>query len=395
MNKTLSLTLKFILTITMVVFLSFLSTKIWSEKREIITTGTTITLTAEMTPKQISQQNKIPLKVIKSVFQLSSKDQLNQPVNLPSENIDEMKINISKAFALYEENSTKNWFKIPLKFIIWFIFMGGMFYLLRKKKLNPKLRLISYLAGFAIFGIILGADPSPMGTVKDAIALWGEKQVIFKPRMVALAIFMGTVILVNKMICSWGCQFGALQDFLFRLNRNKKDSKGLVKQYKIPFVLSNGFRIIFFLAFVAMAFWGGHDIVSDIDPFKIFKPQYFQWIGISFVAVISILSLLVYRPWCHLFCPFGLVGWFFEKLAWFKIAVDYNKCDACGACEKACPSYAMEAILRQDKVIPDCFACGTCIEVCPDDAISLVGMVRQPVPADHFDKSKRAKNSCD
>lgn len=376
-----------IITLVAVLLLSYLSVKIWGEKKEQITTGTDIIISKSMSLSNVAKKNNIPLKVIKRVFQVRNKDQLSKSVGQYSNNLDYTKIQISKNFVLYEENSTKNWFKIPLKFLLWFSFMGGMFYLLRKKKLNPQLRFIAYFVAFTLFGVILGADPSPMGTVKDAIALWGEKQVIFKPRMIAMAIFLLTVLLVNKMICSWGCQFGALQDFIFRLNRNKRDSRGIFKQYKIPFIFSNGFRILFFTTFTVMAFWGGHDIVSGIDPFKIFKPQYLQIFGAIFIGTIVILSLFIYRPWCHLFCPFGLTGWLVEKLSWFKISVDYNKCDSCSACEKACPSDAMSAILRQDRVIPDCFACGTCIEVCPDNAISLSGVKRQVVPKGHFTKS--------
>jgi len=93
--------------------------------------------------------------------------------------------------------------------------------------------------------------------------------------------------------------------------------------------------------------------------------------GGIFLASLLIASLFLYRPWCHLFCPFGLVGWLVEKISLFKINVDYKSCIGCLACEKACPSTVMGAILRRDRTIPDCFSCGTCIEVCPTGSISL------------------------
>ena len=121
-----------------------------------------------------------------------------------------------------------------------------------------------------------------------------------------------------------------------------------------------------------VAFVWATDLFGDIDPFKIFKPDVIVLLGGLFIGAILILSLFVYRPWCHLFCPFGLVGWLFEKLSFFRIRVDYDKCIDCGACEKACPSTVMSAILRKNKkVIPDCFSCGNCIEVCPSDAVHL------------------------
>jgi hypothetical protein len=80
---------------------------------------------------------------------------------------------------------------------------------------HPRLRPGLYLAAVAVFGVILGSDPGPMGTVKDAIVLFGAKRVVFPPRMVALTLFLLMVLLANKFICAWGCQAGTLQDLIF------------------------------------------------------------------------------------------------------------------------------------------------------------------------------------
>jgi len=106
--------------------------------------------------------------------------------------------------------------------------------------------------------------------------------------------------------------------------------------------------------------------------------------GIAFVGAVLVLSLFTWRPWCHFLCPFGLVGWAAEKASLFKVHVDYDKCVACGACEKACPSTAMAAILRRDRVLPDCFSCGTCMETCPVKAVSFKAGRRSKPPAGKF-----------
>jgi polyferredoxin len=223
-----------------------------------------------------------------------------------------------------------------------------------------------------------------MGTVKDAVVLFGSKRVIFPPRLIAFSIFLLMVVLANKFICSWGCQFGTLQDLIFRINRDSRDRKGLFRQIKIPFVFSNSVRILFFLVLTSTAFIWALDIVGAIDPFKIFKPQVMSIAGILFVALILTSSLFVYRPWCHFFCPFGLVGWLAEKISIFKIKVDYDKCTSCEACSQACPSTVMDAILKQDKIVPDCYSCGTCIDACPTDAISFKCGKRERPPAGKF-----------
>ncbi len=296
----------------------------------------------------------------------------------------EIEDEIKKAVALQEEHQSKNWVKIPVKFGLWFVFLGVCFYLIRKGKITPGTRKILYLAAVLIFGVILGADPGAMGTVKDAVALYGAKGVIFKPRMIAMIVFLLLVLLANKFICGWGCQIGTLQDVIFRLNRNRKDSKGILPQFKLPFLLTNSIRIAFFAAFTVVAFTWATDIIDPVDPFKIFKPAMMKPLGWFFVIGILILSLFVYRPWCQLFCPFGLVGWLIEKISVFKVKVNYDTCVACEVCAKACPSTAMEAILKREKTIPDCFSCGSCIDVCPTGSVRFQAGKRQKPPEGKF-----------
>jgi polyferredoxin len=286
--------------------------------------------------------------------------------------------------ALQAEHGSKNWGKILVKFGLWLAFLTFVFVLMLRGKVTAKNRRWLLLAAVAIFGVVLGSDPSPMGTVKDAMVLLGSRGVIFPPRLIAFGVFLLLVIVANKFICSWGCQLGTLQDAIFRLNRDKQDRKGLIRQFKVPFVISNSVRIAFFAAIVAFAFLWATDVVEGIDPFKIFKPRVLGWAGAVFVGATLVLSLFTWRPWCHFLCPFGLVGWAAEKISVFKVHVDYDKCVACGVCEKACPSTVMGAILRRDRVIPDCFSCGTCMETCPAKAISFRAGRRSKPPAGKF-----------
>jgi len=262
---------------------------------------------------------------------------------------------------------------------------------MRKSLITAKIRNLLYAISIVIFGVVLGADPSPMGTVKDAVVLYGINKVIFIPRLISLLVFLALVVLANKYICSWGCQFGVLQDLIFRINRKDKQSNKIFKQYKPKFVVTNTIRIVFFAVFTAIAFIWSLDIVELIDPFKIYNPAvplYFGWI---FIGIILVLSLFVYRPWCHLFCPFGLVGWLFEKVSLYRIMVDYDTCSACQSCVKACPSTVMEAILKQDKVIPDCFPCSSCLNVCPTNAVGFRKGKRAKPPEGFFKKKKFLK----
>jgi polyferredoxin len=133
-----------------------------------------------------------------------------------------------------------------------------------------------------------------------------------------------------------------------------------------------------------IVFISGMDIIGAIDPFKIFNPRVLTAAGIIFISAVLLLSLFTYRPWCHLLCPFGLIGWIAEKLSIYKIKVNYTSCIACEKCAKACPSSVMGAILKQDRIIPDCYMCGVCIGVCPTKSISLDSGKRMVPPKGKF-----------
>lgn len=339
-----------------------------------------------MTIRQIADAYQLSPKALKRPLGLKSPSDINKTVKELGLSIKDIKTQLRSTRVLASEESSKNWLKIPLKFLLWITFLVIVYRWMRKGSITPSVRRMLLFTAVCIFGVILGADPSPMGTVKDAIVLWGKEHVIFPPRLIALSVFLLTVVLANKFICSWGCQLGTLQDLLFRINRNLTDTAALTKQWKIPFIITNTVRIALFAAICIFAIAWAIDIVSPIDPFTIFKPVKFGFIGAVFTGLLLLASLYIYRPWCHLFCPFGLLGWMAEKISIYKIKVNYDSCIACKKCAGACPSSVMEAILEQDRVIPDCFSCGTCQHVCPTKSITFDKGYRRKPPAGKFKK---------
>jgi len=383
MNKS-RVWLTFFTLVIAVVLLSFGASGLWQGKTEKTLDAAPLVFRDDMTIADFGRENSLPNAILKKAFHLQSKEDTER--NLEALNLSRAEITerINQSRTLETEYESKNWVKITLKFALWLLFLSTVFVLMRRKKITPGLRKTLYLTAIMVFGISLGSDPSPMGTVKDAITLYGTKGVIFLPRMIALTVFLLLVFLANKFICSWGCHLGTLQDLIFRLNRNNRDTKGILRQYHPSFLWSNTIRIAFFLIFTLAAFTWATDLIEPIDPFKIYKPAVLSIVGGIFLGLILIAALFVYRPWCQFFCPFGLTGWLLEKVSLFKISVNYETCIGCRSCEKACPSTVMGAILKRDRIIPDCFACGVCIEVCPTESIRLAAGKRSRPPEGKF-----------
>ncbi|MEN8209024.1 MAG: 4Fe-4S binding protein [Candidatus Fermentibacteria bacterium] len=377
----------FTLLILFVVLLSSLSTTLWEEKPETLPTDRELIFLDGMTIREFGEANQLSNPLLKEVFGLESPEDMQRTLSSTGISLETISSEVNKTLVLETEHASKNWMKIRLKFVLWAIYLGIAFYLLKTRRITPVLRIFLLVGAVVLFGIVLGADPSPMGTVKDAVVLFGQTKVIFPPRLIAfLLMLIGGILIANKFLCAWGCQFGTLQDLIFRLNRDSKDRRGIIKQVKVPFAVSNSIRVLLFALMTLTAFLWVMDLIDPIDPFKIFKPLVLGIGSAVFIAALLIASLFIYRPWCHFFCPFGLVGWLVEKISIYRIHVDYETCIACDACSKACPSTVMEAVLKRNRIIPDCFSCGTCIGVCPTESITFKAGKRSVPPVGKFKK---------
>jgi len=269
---------------------------------------------------------------------------------------------IRKIKVVQATEKAKDWRLILSKFALWIAVLTAATTMLVKKLVTGRIRLVWMIGTALLFGFILGSDPNPMGTVKDAIVLYGREGVLFPPRMAALAVFLVLVLVSNKSICGWGCHFGALQDAV---------SFSPVEKFKLPFWLTNGIRIAVLAGIVLGVFAWGLDWVGLIDPFKVFNLELADigLGGVIFISLMLILSLFFYRPWCQLFCPFGLAGWLVEQLSLLSPRINRQKCIKCLNCVRVCPTRAMEGIYNDRKIHADCFACGQCLSNCPVKAI--------------------------
>lgn len=265
---------------------------------------------------------------------------------------------LADASPLSAEAQSKDWKRIRTKFALWTVAFLFAMVMLVAGRVTPRIRIPALAVAAAVFGLWLGVEPNAPGTVKDGLVLYGEHGAIFMPRTMALVAFLLMSIIGNKVFCGWGCQFGTLQDLVWHLP---------VRKYKPPFWLSNTIRVLFFVLVAGAAVVFGKDLMEPVDPFRVFRLGAPVAVGVAVVTLIA--GLVVYRPWCSFFCPFGLVSWLAERISLFRPRVSHEICINCKACERACPTHSMRGLRAGKTFAQDCFACGACIRVCPVDAV--------------------------
>lgn len=111
---------------------------------------------------------------------------------------------------------------------------------------------------------------------------------------------------------------------------------------------------------------GGLPLLAASENLRQAAGALFNW-KLAVLIIIVLASTFIYRPFCKYLCPLGAFYSLFNKVSFFRMNVDKEKCTLCGACEKGCK---MGVEIRKNINSAECIRCGDCSRCCPHGAIS-------------------------
>ena len=247
--------------------------------------------------------------------------------------------------------------------------------LLMTSRLSRNLRLALLPVMFFAFAVLwmlplgrfaqgMGPHPSPLCTVTKPFLFVRDG---YSVPVAFWAIFFSMAVMSvvgNKLYCGWVCPIGAAQEICHRIPLPARMKR------RLSFRMTNIVRVVVFIAFVVAVAAAGVIIYDYANPFEMLHWQ-FEAGALAALLLTLAAGVFIFRPFCYLLCPLGLLTWGLEHISAFRVRVDKGLCTECDICVDESPCPAVRAILDGKRSRPDCHACGRCIEVCPEGALKF------------------------
>jgi len=196
-----------------------------------------------------------------------------------------------------------------------------------------KVRIRRWILAFSLlclgwFGFVRQGCICPVGAVQNvAVAAWhGGGLPLFAAALFALPLL--TALLFGRVFCAAVCPLGALQDLF------------IVKPQRVPRMLDAVLRLLplgVLAVGVVCAVNGAGYIICRTDPFVgFFRHSAPLPLLLTGMAVL-LLGLVVARPYCRYYCPYGVLLELCARLAWKPVDLTPNTCINCRLCAGTCP----------------------------------------------------------
>lgn len=234
----------------------------------------------------------------------------------------------------------------------------------------------------------------PLGALESLFGSWA-----FIPRVVIALVAAALIVLVfGKAFCSWVCPVPPVWKFFRGRRRKEKEAEEQAENARMALkhseedtapVRQSSFgprHGILLGALLSTAVFGfpvfclvcpiGLTFATFLALWHLFAWSQPSWSLLVFPAIL-LLEVLLFRKWCHVFCPLGaLISLVASHSKTFRPHVDASACKrsagvACNVCSAVCPELIDPHDDKGMRPLDECTKCGQCVDSCPSGALSI------------------------
>nr|MBP7902322.1 4Fe-4S dicluster domain-containing protein [Spirochaetota bacterium] len=171
----------------------------------------------------------------------------------------------------------------------------------------------------------------------------------------------------------WGCWTAFILDF-FPYKENITWKKGKYKHLRyLSFFFSLAVVLILFIGFGYVIHSADNESGANINLHAVY------WFAAGNIlyylaGIILAVKMKDNRAFCKYICPASIFLKNFSRISVLKIKGNKDKCTACGACTKACPSGILisEYVKNGERIkSTECMMCMKCIPACPHGILGV------------------------
>jgi ferredoxin len=254
---------------------------------------------------------------------------------------------------------------VPYQTIV-LLMLSAIIGLTIKYRLVRNSRGLILLASIIYLGFVRGACPCMIMSLHQVILFMLGNPVPF----ISMLWFLGLVVATcffGKTWCGWLCHLGALQDVIFR-SPGRKWLTTEKSQRMIKYIQSGLLLVLIVQLVITRSI-----IFVKYDPFKVAYNLFSSNItGYILLVLLLVSSILIYRPFCRICCPVGLLLGWVTKMPGAKKLVIESGCTNCKSCVRSCKQQTIHSVDGKIKInTEDCILCGDCVHTCKKGLISI------------------------
>lgn len=233
----------------------------------------------------------------------------------------------------------------------------------------------------------------PIGSLQ---AVSGNPRFKISHYVLGLLVLFG--ILGGRFYCGYLCPFGFIQDLLYKIKSKKINHKIipsflkytkylilLIFVFLLPILITTpvGTSDPYFCKYICPAgtLTAGIPLLALNPMLRSAIGKLFYW-KFFILAIIVIVAIFLYRPFCRFLCPLGAFYGPFNKISFYKFKIN-DSCISCRRCEKACE---YNIYTKEEPNSPECIRCDKCIDACPTNAIEKTYLNKEISKMENLEK---------